>query len=72
MATSEDFDLAIDTGTAIDLAAVEEWVDGQSDINDLLQDGLPVGPDEGPTSAVDIDRIGTLLRRIAEEIGLAI
>jgi hypothetical protein len=55
---------------APDTIAVEEWIEGHADIDELLSNELPAGPDEDPPSAETIEAVDVLLRHVAELIKL--
>ncbi len=50
--------------------AVTEWREEDVDLEALLEDSLPEGPDESPVDPSQIDAVEGLLRRVAGEIGL--
>ncbi len=54
-----------------DPAATRDWIDGRSDIEDLLEDELPDGPEEAGVPSEQIVAIERLLKGVAEELELA-
>jgi hypothetical protein len=55
-----------------DTIAADEWVSGRADIDDLLEETLPVGPDEDPVPDELVEAVEELLIRVAAEIGLSL
>jgi hypothetical protein len=53
-----------------DLIASEEWRRETADVDDLLDDDLPAGPDEAPPGAAQVDAVERLIRRVAADIGV--
>lgn len=53
-----------------DTEAVREWCEQAVDVDALLGDALPAGPDEAPVDPTHIDAVDRLIRRVAGEIAL--
>ncbi len=51
-----------------DTAAITEWREEGVEIDELLRDQLPVGPDEAPVDPDQVAAADTLLRRVAREM----
>lgn len=55
---------------APDTIAADEWVAAQADMDDILGDDLPGGPEETPVPEELVDEVEALIRRVAAEIQL--
>lgn len=55
-----------------DIEAMSEWVSGIPDADDLLSAELPTGPLEDPLDEGLIDGVESLVRRVAQEVGIAL
>jgi Family of unknown function (DUF6339) len=53
-----------------DLVAMEEWVASTPNLDLLLLDELPAGPEEDPVNPDLIDAVERLVRDVAEEVGI--
>jgi hypothetical protein len=67
--TTVQLDALAPTG-APDPIAVEEWIVEPVEIDDLLLDDLPRGPEESPPAAELVDSAAGFLRHVAELTGL--
>jgi hypothetical protein len=53
-----------------DTLAADEWVAAHADIDDILGDELPRGPEENPVPGELVNEVEALIRRVATEIQL--
>jgi hypothetical protein len=59
---------AVAPAAAPDVAAVLEWRERPVDLDELLAESLPVGPDETRVDPAQIDAVEQLLRRVAADM----
>lgn len=57
---------------SLDFHALQEWLQGAADPDDLLGPSLPEGPQEDPVDEQQIAAAAELVRSVAEEIGIAV
>lgn len=53
-----------------DVIAIDEWVESTSELEELIADTLPDGPDEASVEASEIEAVESLLQHVAAVVGL--